>query len=145
MAIERESLDKIARSYVSSMTSIRGRRVHRLLMREFVRYDHVFAVTTAQGVPALLAIATNGAGAVCPTDGSGESADVIEWTDLIGATVTSSFDLKKDSLPILAWTLSHPGLERVGGWVIVRAAQLSPTDQSTLRNLFRGLGTPRVT
>ena len=113
-------------------------------MREFVRYDHVVVVTTAKGDPALLALATNGAGALCQTDGTGESAAVIEWAQLSGATVTSYSDMKKDSLPILAWTLTHSGLERVGGSVTVRTAQMSSVEQSTWRDLFRGIGAARV-
>jgi hypothetical protein len=37
MPIDADVLAAIAGAYVASMTSIRGRRVHRLLMREFAR------------------------------------------------------------------------------------------------------------
>ena len=55
MPIEKETLEVIARTYVGTMTSIRGRRVHRLLMREFSRFDHVLPAVAEDGTPALLA------------------------------------------------------------------------------------------
>src|SRR4051812_9489025 len=69
MPIEEAVLEATARAYVAPMSSIRGRRVHRLLMRELARFDHVLAVTTDDGPPALLAIGADGRAAVCRTDG----------------------------------------------------------------------------
>src|SRR6476660_8930962 len=101
MPIEKETLDAIARTYVDTMTSIRGRRVHRLLMREFSRFDHVLRAVAEDGTPTLLAMADDGSAAVCRTDGRGAAATVAQWARLQGATVTMSYDLTKDSLPIV--------------------------------------------
>ena len=51
MPIETATLDAMVRAYVSTMTSIRGRRIHRLLMREFARFDDVLPATAEDGVP----------------------------------------------------------------------------------------------
>jgi hypothetical protein len=89
MAIEEDVLDAAARAYVGTMSSIRGRRVHRLLMRELSRFDHVLPVAAEDGAPALLALGEDGRVSVCQTDGRGATVAVAEWARLEGATVTS--------------------------------------------------------
>lgn len=74
MPIDKATLDAIARTYVAAMTSIRGRRVHRLLMREFVRFDQVLPAVGEDGTPALLALADDGRAAICRTDGHGAAS-----------------------------------------------------------------------
>jgi hypothetical protein len=140
MAIERDVLDGIARTYVGAMTSIRGRRVRRLLLREFLRFDHVLPATTADGKSALLALATTGTVAVCQTDGRGPTATLAEWARLDAATVTTAYDLLKDSLPIVSWTLWHPGFDRVCGAITISAAGLSAADRCRTADALRGLG-----
>jgi hypothetical protein len=93
-----ENLDPIARKYVSKMTSIRGRRVHRLLMRELSRFDDVLPVTAEDGKPALLAVPEDGGACVCQTDGRGATATILEWARLDDATITIAYDLLKDSI-----------------------------------------------
>jgi hypothetical protein len=51
MPIDEQVLDATVRTYVDTMSSIRGRRVHRLLMREFSRFDHVLPVTLKTVLP----------------------------------------------------------------------------------------------
>ncbi|MFD2473182.1 hypothetical protein [Amycolatopsis silviterrae] len=97
------------------MTSIRGRRVHRLVTRRMAGYDHVLPAVTADGAPALLALSADGRAAFCQTDGRGPSADVVTCGPTPGVTVTSAHDLTKDSLPVLSWTVRHPGLLDVAG------------------------------
>jgi len=138
--MDKDTLDAIARTYVATMTSIRGRRVHRLLMREFARFDHVLAAVAENGTAALLALADDGSAAVCRTDGRGAAADVAQWARLDGATVTTAYDLLKDSLPIVSWTVWHPGFARVAGALTVSAVDLSPTDHSRIANVLRSLG-----
>jgi len=140
MPIAKETLDATARAYVGTMTSIRGRRVHRLLMREFARFDHVLAVVAEDGTSALLALAEDGRAAVCRTDGRGAAAAVSEWARLEGATVTTSCDLAKDSLPIVSWTIWHPGFARAAGALTILAAGLSPADQRRTADALRSLG-----
>ena len=95
MPIDRETLDGIARSYVATMTSIRGRRVHRLLMREFSRFDHVVPAMAEDGTPALFTLAKDGNAAICRTDGRGAAVAITHWARLEGATVTTSYDLAR--------------------------------------------------
>ncbi|MYW90588.1 hypothetical protein G3I59_08135 [Amycolatopsis rubida] len=110
-----ERLDAVARTYTASMTSIRGRRVHRLIMRRLAGYDHVLPAGTAAGAPALLALSADGRAALCHSDGRGPSADLVACGPTPGVTVTSAHDLTKDSLPVLSWTVRHPGLLDVAG------------------------------
>lgn len=140
MPIAKETLDATARTYVATMASIRGRRVHRLLMREFARFDHVLAVVGEDGSSALLALADEGRAAVCRADGRGAAAAVSEWARLEGATVTTSCDLTKDSLPIVSWTIWHPGFARVAGALTILAAGLAPADRRRIADALRSLG-----
>jgi len=110
MPIARTALDTLARNYVEGMTSIRGRRVHRLLMREFASFDHVLPARTGDSAPALLALGHDGRVAVCCTDGRGPAADIVRCASLAGAAVSTSYDLLKDSLPIVRWTIRHPAV-----------------------------------
>jgi hypothetical protein len=140
MSIKRETLDALARNYASTMTSIRGRRVHRLLMREFSRFDHVFAATAEDGTAALFALAEDGSAAVCHTDGRGAMVAIAEWARLEGATVTVQYDLLKDSLPTVGWTVWHPGFARVAGALAIAGAGLSQGDCVRVTEVLRKLG-----
>ncbi len=140
MPIEKEALDAIARSYVEPMTSIRGRRVHRLLMRAFSRFDHVLGAVAEDGTPALLALAEDGSAAICRTDGRGATAAIATWSRLPGATVTISYDLAKDSLPIVSWTIWHPSFARVAGTLTISGTDLSHADQDQVADILRKLG-----
>jgi hypothetical protein len=140
MPIARQTLDATARAYASTMTSIRGRRVHRLLMREFARFDHVLAVVAEDGTCALLALAEDGRAAVCRTDGRGAAAAVAECARLEGLTVTTACDLTKDSLPVVSWTIWHPGLARIAGALTIPAASLSPAEHRSIADVLRRLG-----
>lgn len=140
MPIDKQTLEAIAGKYVAPMTSIRGRRVHRLLMREFSRFDHVFPAVAEDGAPALLAVAGDGSAAVCCTDGRGATVAVTGWTRLEGATLTISCDLLKDSLPIVNWTIWHPGFARAAGALTIPATELPPADHPRITDILRGLG-----
>lgn len=100
MPIDPNTLSSLASDYAKGMTSIRGRRVQRLLKREFAGADHVLMVRLGDGAPAVLGLSASGAG-FCATDGRGREASVIKW--LHGATegLETRFDLLKDSLPVL--------------------------------------------
>jgi hypothetical protein len=140
MPIDPKSLDAVARRYVKAMTSIRGRRVHRLLLRAFAHYDHVLAATTEDGRPALLALAQDGAAAICCTDGRGAAVDIVESSGSAGATVATSCDPLKDSLPILSWTLWHPGFARVVGALTIARADLADADGVRVSDILRRIG-----
>jgi hypothetical protein len=97
-------------------------------------------MTAEDGAAALLAPAGDGRVAVWRTDGRGPSASVSEWARLKGATVTTSYDLAKDSLPILGWTLWHPGFDRAAGTLTICGADLTRADHPPDR---RGASPPR--
>jgi hypothetical protein len=98
MAIDPDALSMLAGDYAKAMTSIRGRRVQRLLRREFAGADLVLLAQAASGAPAVVGVSALGA-AICVTDGRGREASVLKW--LHDATVVheTRFDLHKDSLP----------------------------------------------
>jgi hypothetical protein len=140
MPIEAKTLEGIARTYVRAMTSIRGRRVLRLLMREFARFDQVLAATAEDGTPALFALAEDGSAAICRTDGRGDAAEIDTWACLANATVTTSYDLKKDSLPTVGWTIRHPGFASGTGALTIARADLSEADCDRIAEWFRRIG-----
>jgi hypothetical protein len=101
MPIEPEELALLAARYARDMTSIRGRRIVRLIRREFAGADEVTIIPHAPGLPAVLGVSQIGA-ALCASNGKGPAASVIRW--LHGATegVETRYDLLKDSLPALS-------------------------------------------
>ena len=101
MAIDADTLSSLASEYTKGMTSIRGRRVQRLLKREFAGAEHVLLVRADSGTPGVLGLSTSGA-ALCATDGRGRHASVIKWLHGSAQGIETAFDLLKDSLPALA-------------------------------------------
>ncbi|MDR3474527.1 MAG: hypothetical protein P4M09_22995 [Devosia sp.] len=140
MPVEQQVLDATARAYVEPMTPIRGRRVHRLLLRALSRFDYVLPAAMEDGAPALVALAADGGAALCRTAGRGPSAAIVEWTGLDGAAVTTSYDLLKDSLPIVSWAIWHPSLAHAAGTVTIQAAGLSGADRQGVAALLRTMG-----
>jgi hypothetical protein len=82
------------------MTSIRGRRVQRLLKREFAGADYVLLARVGAGDAAVLGLSESGA-ALCATDGKGKQASVVKWAHGATEAIELHFDLHKDSLPVL--------------------------------------------
>jgi hypothetical protein len=140
MPIDGSALDAVARAYVADMTSIRGRRVHRLLVREFRGFDHVVEAVAEGGVRVVLAVSDDGGVGVCGTDGRGSEAAVSTWPHLPGATVTALFDLTKDSLPVTRWTLEHPALAGFGGVVTISVAGRPTDEQQRIAQAVRAIG-----
>ncbi|MEO7339174.1 MAG: hypothetical protein ABIV63_21570 [Caldimonas sp.] len=99
MPIDLNALSALAADYAKGMTSIRGRRVQRLLKREFAGADVVLIVEVASGGSAVLGLSESGA-AIVATDGRGRNASVCKW--LHGSTEATEvrFDLLRDSLPV---------------------------------------------
>jgi hypothetical protein len=139
MPIKRETLDAIVRTYVKGMTSIRGRRVHRLVMREFSRFDYVLPAVVEGRNRALFALAEDGSAAICKTDGRGPAVSVAQWARLDGATVTTFYDLLKDSLPIVSWKIRHPSFAHIAGVLTISAAEISQADFSRISDALRKL------
>ena len=100
MPIDPDALSSLVSEYAKGMTSIRGRRVQRLLKREFAGAEHVFVVQTGSGAAAVLGLSASGA-AFCATDGRGKQASVVKWLHDSTQALETHFDLLKDSLPVL--------------------------------------------
>ena len=101
MPIDPDTLSSFASEYAKEMTSIRGRRVQRLLKREFADVDYVLWPKVGSGAPAALGISATGA-ALCATDGKGRQASVVKWSHGSTEALETHFDLYKDSLPVLS-------------------------------------------
>ena len=101
MAIDTETLASLAAACASGMTSIRGRRVQRLVRREFAGADEVRLLQGEAGPATVLGLSASGA-AICATDGRGRQACVLMWRHGSEQAVEIAFDLLKDSLPVLA-------------------------------------------
>ena len=102
MPIEPDTLSRLAGEYAKRMTSIRGRRVQRLLKREFAGADQVVVVEATGAVAtAVMGLSATGA-ALCATDGTGKHASVVKWLHGASDALETRFDLWKDSLPVLA-------------------------------------------
>jgi hypothetical protein len=100
MPIDVNALSSLAADYAKGMTSIRGRRVQRLLKREFAGAECVLIVEVASSGSAVLGLSEAGAG-FCSTDGRGKQASVSKWLHGAREAVEVQFDLLKDSLPVL--------------------------------------------
>ena len=100
MPIDATALSSLAAAYAKGMTSIRGRRVQRLLKREFAGAEYVFVVEVSSGRSAILGLSETGA-AFCATDGRGKQASVVKWLHGSKEALEVRFDLLKDSLPVL--------------------------------------------
>jgi hypothetical protein len=127
MPIDPEVLFLLARDYAKSMTSIRGRRVQRLLRREFSGAEHVVMIEASSGTPAVLGVSAIGA-AFCSTSGKGKQVSVIKWLHGSTEAIETHFDLLKDSLPVLSAT-SLP-LADLRGRVSLHAAEDSVPSQA---------------
>jgi hypothetical protein len=101
MPIDPDTLLSLASEYAKGMTSIRGRRVQRLVKREFAGADYVLLVGVGSGPPAVLGLSPSGA-ALCATDGRGKQASVVRWSHGSPVALEMHFDLYKDSLPVLS-------------------------------------------
>ena len=119
------------------MTTSRGRGVHRLLLGVLGGFDQVRRGAAEDGAAALLALADDGRVAVCRTDGRGAAAAVSEFARLEGATVTTSYDLARDSLPIIGWTLWHPSFDRAAGALTISGAGLARADRRRIADVLR--------
>ena len=106
MSISAEALASLASHHAQGMTSIRGRRVQRLLQREFAGAEQVLLVKVGPGAQVVLGLSSIGA-AMCTTDGRGPHASLFKWRHGSAQATETRFDLLKDSLPALQ-TLALP-------------------------------------
>lgn len=101
MPMNFNALEALASEYTKPMTSIRGRRVQRLLKREFAGAEYVLLAQVRGSVSAVLGLSDDGA-ALCATDGTGKEASVVKWLHGSAVAFEARFDLHKDSLPLLS-------------------------------------------
>ena len=101
MPIDPAALSFLASEYTEGMTSIRGRRVQRLLMREFGGAEHVLLIQADFGIQTVLGLSVSGA-AQCATEGRGKQASIVKWLHGSTEALESHFDLLRDSLPLLS-------------------------------------------
>lgn len=101
--IDPDALAALAAAYAQGMTSIRGRRVQRLVRREFAGAVHVLLAgcdAPAAGRLSCVVVGFSPAGAaLCATDGTGPRASVVKWRHGDAQAVEAFYDLLKDSLP----------------------------------------------
>ena len=100
MPIATDVLSSFATEYTKRMSSIRGRRIQRLVEREFGGAEFVLLAKSSAGEEAVLGLSRVGA-AICITDGKGKQACVIKWAHQTSVACETRFDLHKDSLPTL--------------------------------------------
>jgi hypothetical protein len=110
MPMDAATLGAVAEAFTEGMTSIRGRRVQRLVRRELAAFDSVRSVKAEDGTPGLLARKRDGTLAFTHTTGRGPSADLVVSSGPNGPTVTTSYDLLKDSLPVVRTSRSQQDL-----------------------------------
>jgi hypothetical protein len=101
MPIDPARLEAVAHAYSEGMTTIRARRVQRLVRRELAGFDSVRRVKTEDGSPGLLGRKRDGTLAFTQTTGRGPAADVVVSSGPEGPSITTSYDLLKDSLPVV--------------------------------------------
>lgn len=101
MPIDAETLSQLALNYASTMTSIRGRRIVRLLKREFAGAGKVVVLNDAPGPHTVLGISESGA-AIWSTNGKGPTASIIKWLHGDPQAFEIKYDLLKDSLPVIS-------------------------------------------
>jgi len=120
------------------MTSIRGRRVLRLLRREFAGAELTMLLPLGSGATAVLGVSSSGA-AFCATDGRGKYASVFKWLHGSTQAVETRFDLLKDSLPPLV--SGHVRLEDLGrqAHVQVSTESLAPRTRTLVALALQAL------
>ena len=101
MSIDPDMLSSIASEYAKGMTSIRSRRVQRLVKREFAGAQYVLLAEVGSGRAAVLGLSASGF-ALCATDGRGKQASIVKWSPGSSVALEVHFDLYKDSLPVLS-------------------------------------------
>jgi len=138
MPVDRELLETTTCAYASTMTSIRGRRVVKLLLREFASFDMVLPATAPDGPALVLALDQSGRAAVCATDGKGPTVAIDRAESPQAETVRTKYDFLKDSLPVVGREALAPGLSIPSRAVFVAAKGLTPAAKALVERLLPG-------
>jgi hypothetical protein len=133
-----DTLSTLASDYAKGMTSVRGRRVQRLLKREFAGAECVLMLQVGSGTSAVLGLSASGA-AFCATDGRGKQVSVVKWLHGSTEALDTHFDLLKDSLPVLG-TKSLPLAGLCGqAHLRVSAGSVAPQARALLSRALQAL------
>lgn len=138
MPIDPGVLSTLAADYARGMTSIRGRRVQRLLKREFAGAEFVLTVHLGAKGRAVLGLSASGA-AWCATDPRGKCASVVKWLHGSSEALESRFDLLKDSLPLLAAAPMPLGGAGGQGPMRIATGAVSPRARALASTALRAL------
>lgn len=118
MAIDPQRLEARVAEFVAPMTSIRGRRMTRILRRAFAEVDAVFIAELADGRAGFLGARRDGLLVFCASDGRGRCAEVLTFRADAAARLSEGYDLLKDSIPVIAAAFSHPALAESGALIL---------------------------
>ena len=138
MPIDADALSSFASAYASDTTSIRGRRVQRLIKREFAGAEVVLLARVGAGAAAVLGLSASGA-ALCATDGKGRQATVFKWSHGSTTALETQHDLLKDSLPVLGTRAVAIGGLRVQTRLRVAADAIAPQARSWVARALEAL------
>ena len=67
---------------------------------------------------------------------------IAEWSRLVGSVVTTSYDVTKDSLPVLSWTIWHPSFDRIAGALTISGADVPRADHGRITDILRSAVKP---
>ena len=101
MPIDVVKLEKYADEYIQNMTSIRGRRIRRLIMREFGQCSEVRIIETDKEIHTFFGDLENGDAIKIKTNGRGKKAAVCLIKNGNNKIEVRHYDLLKDSLPLI--------------------------------------------
>ena len=134
MPVDPATLSLLSSEYTNNMTRIHGRRVARLVKREFASAEYEVLANIRSHLTAVVGFSPSGA-AVCTTNGPGKQASVVKWSYESTVALETQVDLYQASLPVLG-TESTP-LARLGaGGSCARASGLRSATGSCAR--FQG-------
>jgi hypothetical protein len=101
MPIDIAKLEKYADEYIQNMTSIRGRRIRRLIIREFGQCNEVRIIETRKKINTFFGDFENGDTIKTETDGRGKKVEVCFTRNGNNKIEVRNYDLLKDSLPLI--------------------------------------------
>ncbi len=99
MKIAKEKLERLAAEYVREMTSIRGRRVKKFILREFVQCIDASITEKKDEIASFVGVLENEDTLEIKTDGRGSNFAM--YIKKEANTEIRHFSLLKDSLPLL--------------------------------------------
>jgi hypothetical protein len=106
-------------------------------MRELCRFDHVFLATTETDSHTVLAVSDDGSVALCRTDGRGPLVCIDEWSGPEAPRVTTCYDLKRDSLPVVTQTAANASFPQIARTLTISQADFRSLSKNPLHQFFQ--------